>query len=91
MDGNFSNKIFFSDEPLFTLGRYINKQNCRIWDSENLQVIEERPLHPEKVTFWYALWSECVIGWDNVENDFKRINVCNTSRGGRLNNVMFHT
>ena len=49
MDGNFSNKIFFSDVAHFTLGGYVNKQNCRIWDFKNLQVIEERPLHREKV------------------------------------------
>ena len=47
MDGNFSNKIFFSDEAL---DEYASKQNCRIWYSEKTQVIEEKPLHPEKVT-----------------------------------------
>ena len=41
MDGNFSNKIFFSDEEHFTLDGYVNKQNYRIWDSENHEVIEE--------------------------------------------------
>ena len=50
VDGNFSNKIFFSDEAHFTLGGYVNKQSCQIWGSENPQVIEERPLHLEKVT-----------------------------------------
>ena len=45
----FANKIYFSDEALFTLGGYVNKQNCRIWGSENTRVIAERPLHPEKV------------------------------------------
>ena len=54
--------IFFSDEAYFTLGGYANKQNCRIWSSENSQVIEERPLHTEKVTVWCALWSEGVVG-----------------------------
>ena len=49
VDGNFSNKIFFSAEALFTLGGYV-KQNCRIWGSENRQVFEERLLHPDKVT-----------------------------------------
>ena len=47
VDGNFSNKIFFSDEAYFTLGGYVNKQICRIWSSEDPQVIEESPLHPE--------------------------------------------
>ena len=50
VDGNFSNKIFFSDEARFTLGGYVNKQNCFIWGSEGPQVTEERPLHTEKVT-----------------------------------------
>ena len=58
----FFGKIFFSDEAHFTLGGYINKQNCRIWSSEDRQVIEERPLHPQKVTLWCALWSEGMIG-----------------------------
>ena len=30
VDSNFSNKIFFSDKAYFTLGGYVNKQNCRI-------------------------------------------------------------
>ena len=58
VDGNYSNKIFFSD---FTLRGYVNKQNCSIWGSKNPQVIKERPLYPEKVTVWCALWSEGVI------------------------------
>ena len=69
MDGNFSNTFFFSDEAHFTLGGFVNKQNCRIWGSENPQVVEERPLQPEKVTVWCALWSECVIRPYFFEND----------------------
>ena len=61
MYGNFSNKIFFSDEAYFTLSGYVNKQNCHIWGSANPPIIEERPLHPEKVTVWCALWSVGVI------------------------------
>ena len=62
MDVNSSNKIFFSDEVHFTLGGYVNKQNCHIWGSEYPQVIEERSLHLEKVTVGCAVWSEVVIG-----------------------------
>ena len=50
VDDNFSKDIFLSDEAHFTLGEHVNKQNDRIWDSENSQVMEERSLHPEKVT-----------------------------------------
>ena len=28
-------KIIFSDEAQFHLGGYVNKQNCRIWGTEN--------------------------------------------------------
>ena len=56
MDGNFSNKIFFSDEAHFTLGGYVNKQNCRIWGSKDPQVNAERPLHSEKDIVWCALY-----------------------------------
>ena len=31
------------------------KKNCHIWGSEDPQVIEKKPLHPEKVTVWCAL------------------------------------
>ena len=61
-DGNFSNKFFFSDEAVFTFCRCVKKQNCRIWVSENPEVIEERTLYPEKITVWCALYSEGVIG-----------------------------
>ena len=44
VDGNFSNKIFFSDDAHFTIDGYVNKQNCCIWGSENPQVIIEGPL-----------------------------------------------
>ena len=50
VDGNFWNKIFFSDEAHFTLCGYVNKQNVHIWGSKNPHVIEESLLHPEKVT-----------------------------------------
>ena len=69
VDGNFSNKIFFSNETHFTLDGYVNKQNFHIWGSGCPQVIEEKPLHSEKVNIWCFLWSECVIGPYFFKND----------------------
>ena len=38
-------KIIFSDKAHFDIGGYVNKQNCRIWGTEN-------PIHPKRVTVW---------------------------------------
>ena len=58
----FEQKIFFSDEAYFTLGGYVNKQNCCIRGSENPQVIEERPLHAQKFIVCCALCFKGEIG-----------------------------
>ena len=34
-DADFGKKIIFSDEVHLDLGGYVNKQNCRIWGTEN--------------------------------------------------------
>ncbi|GFY06161.1 uncharacterized protein TNCV_3108401 [Trichonephila clavipes] len=54
---DFHKRILFSDEAHFWLNGYVNKQNCRIWSEANPQVYVETPLHPEKLTVWYALWA----------------------------------
>ena len=43
-------KIIFSDAAHFDLGGYVNKQNCRIWGTENPQAYSEKPTHPKRVT-----------------------------------------
>ncbi|GFX54774.1 hypothetical protein TNCV_2556601 [Trichonephila clavipes] len=53
----FHKRILFSDEALFWLNGYVNKQNCRIWSEANPQVYVKTPLHPEKLTVWGALWA----------------------------------
>ncbi|GFW40790.1 transposase [Trichonephila clavipes] len=46
-----------SDEAHFWLNGYVNNQNCRIWSEANPQVYVKKPLHPEKLTIWCALWA----------------------------------
>ncbi|GFW19264.1 hypothetical protein TNCV_255911 [Trichonephila clavipes] len=50
-----------SNEANFWLNGYVNKQNCRIWSEANPQVYVETPLHPEKLTVWYALWAGGIL------------------------------
>ncbi|GFT47896.1 transposase [Trichonephila clavipes] len=50
-----------TDEAHFWLNGYVNKQNGRIWSEANPQVYVERPLHPEKLTVWCALWAGGII------------------------------
>ncbi|GFW61502.1 hypothetical protein TNCV_347501 [Trichonephila clavipes] len=50
-----------SDEAHFWLNCYVNKQNCHIWSEANPQVYVETPLHPEKLTVWYALWAGGIL------------------------------
>ena len=62
-------KIIMSDEAHFHLGAYFNKQNCRIWSSENLKMIIEQPLYPQRVTVWCGFWAGGIIGPYFFENE----------------------
>ena len=44
-------KIIFLDEAHFDLGGYLNKQNCRIWGTENPHAYIEKPTHPKELLF----------------------------------------
>ena len=52
----------FSDEAHFDFGGYVNKQNCRIWGTENPHAYIEMPTHPKRVTVWCGFWSRGIIG-----------------------------
>ena len=58
----FHRKIIINDEAHFHLGGYVNKQNCRIWGSEILKMVIEKPLYPQRVTVWCSFWTEKIIG-----------------------------
>ena len=76
---NYGNKkkIIFSDEAHFDLGGYVNKQNCRIWGTENPHAYIEKPMHPKRVTVWLGFLSRGVIGtffFENVQADAVKVN-----------------
>ncbi|CAH2098403.1 unnamed protein product [Euphydryas editha] len=68
-DPTFSRQILFSDETHFWLNGYVNKQNCRIWDKEQPEEIQELSLYPEKTTVWCGLWAGGIIGPYFFKND----------------------
>lgn len=79
-DIDFCRKIIFSDEAHFHLGGYVNKQNCRIWGSEQPHVIVERPMHPPRVTVRCGFWSGGIIGPFFFENAAGNIVTVNGDR-----------
>ena len=62
-------KIVFSDELHFDLGGYVNRQNYRIWGTENPHAYIEKPKHSKRVTVWCGLWSRDRIGPFFFENE----------------------
>ena len=61
-DADFGkNKVIFSDEAHFCLDGYVNKQNCRIWGTENPHAYFKKPSHPIRVTVWGGFWSRGII------------------------------
>ena len=68
--GDFGKKkIVFSDEAHFDLGGYVNKQNCRIWGTENPHGYIEKPTYPKRVTLWCGFYFRSIIGPFFCENE----------------------
>ena len=61
-------KIIFSEENHLDLCKYVNKQNYRIWGTENPHEYIEKPTHPKRVTVWCGFWSRGIIGQFFFEN-----------------------
>ena len=62
-------KIIFSDEAHCDLGEHVNKQNCRIWGTENPQAYIEKPTYQKRVTVWCGFWSTGIIATFFFENE----------------------
>lgn len=58
----FIKNIIFSDETHFHLNGFVNKQNCRIWENENPEIIHEKQMYPQRVTVWCGFWRKGLIG-----------------------------
>lgn len=84
IDPDFFRKIILSDEAHFHLDGYVNKQNCRIWGSENPRTIVEKSLHPKRVTVWCGFWVGGVIGPYFFENDEGATITVNSERYRRM-------
>ena len=69
VDNNFAKRIIFKDEAYFYFSGFLNKQNCRIWENENPQVMQEREIHLLRTTVWCGFWAGGVIGPFFFETD----------------------
>lgn len=68
-DDDFWRRIIMSDEAHFSLNGTVNKQNCRFYATENPQLIDEQPLHDQKVTVWCGICADLIIGPFFFEDD----------------------
>jgi len=73
VDADFSSKVMFSDEPHFHLDGFVNRQNCCIWGSENLHVIVEKQMHPQRVTICYGFRAGGIIVPYFFENEVGQV------------------
>ena len=76
----FWKKIIFSEETHFDIGGYVNKQNCRIWGTQNPHAYIENPTLPKRVTVWCGFWSRGIIGPFLCENKQGEVGTVNGVR-----------
>jgi len=67
---NFIDTLIMSDEAHFHLNGFVNKQNCRIWASENPRCVLQRQTYPLRCTVWCGVTSARIIGPYFFENQY---------------------
>ena len=83
-------KIIFSAQAHFDFGRYVDKQNCRIWGTENPLAYIEKPTHAKRVTIWCGFWFTGIIGQFFFENEHgEAFSVNGDSYRALLNEFLF--
>ena len=58
----YLSKIVFSDECIFRVNGYVNKQNIRIWAKERPSQVNQVPLNSPGVMVWCAISKTKIIG-----------------------------
>ena len=82
-------KVIFSDEAHFDLGGYVNKQNCRIWDTEKPYTMKSRRTQNESLLG--ADFGPELHTIDNVPKNWTdRVGYYMASGGNHLNEIIFH-
>ena len=62
-DGSMYPKlIFFTDEAWFYLNDHVSSKSNRYYSAENPDIVNERPLHDQKVGVWCAVNADRIIG-----------------------------
>ena len=51
-----------SDETMFSLNGFVNKQNCRYWAPKNPRQLHEQPVHSPQLVVWCAISEQGIIG-----------------------------
>ena len=64
----FQRNIIMGDEAHFHFRRYVNKQNCHIWVSENPKMRFLGRTDHWALFFWKWSWSGCFGEWIALSN-----------------------
>ena len=65
---------------IFHLDGFVNRQNYRLWGSENPYVISEKQMHPQHVTVWCGFWAGGIIRPYFFENETGQAATVNGAR-----------